>query len=114
MTAISRLRTVLGTGRRDELTWSVAEPLAPDRLLLATLLLSRGQPREAIAAAAIFDHQAPIVFLPYLPASLALRRRAAASFGEEAEARRYEDRLTALGTGRRSASTSPSPSGEAP
>ena len=114
VTAISRLRTVLGTGRRDELTWSVAEPLAPDRLLLATLLLSRGQPREAIAAAAIFDHQAPIVFLPYLPASLALRRRAAASFGEEAEARRYEDRLTALGTGRRSASTSPSPSGEAP
>ncbi len=112
--AIGRLRTVLGTGRRNELDWGVAEPLAPDRLLLASLLSARGQPREAIAVAAVFDHQAPIVFLPYLPASLALRSRAAIALDGAVEARRYEARLAALGARRQSEDSSPSPSGEAP
>ena len=99
--AITRLRATLGAGRREEVDWALGESLAPDRLLLAELLLARGAPREAIATATIFDHPAPITFLPYLPASLVLRRRAALALGREGEARRYEERLAALGDGPR-------------
>jgi len=112
--AISGLRAALGTGKREELDWGLGESLAPDRLLLADLLLARGRPQEAIAIAAIFDHQAPIVFLPYLPASLTLRRRAALALGEEREARRYESRLASLGTSHRLGNASPSSIPEAP
>jgi len=95
--AIAGLRPALAAGRPEQLGWDLGEPLASDRLLLAELLLARGQVREAISAAAIFDQQEPIAFLPYLPASLSLRRRAALALGQDTEARRYERRLTALG-----------------
>lgn len=97
--AIQRLRVALSAGRREALDWDVGESLAADRLLLAELLLARGQPGEAMSAAAVFDHQAPAVFLPFLPASLGLRHRAALAMGREAEARRFQDRLVALGQG---------------
>jgi serine/threonine protein kinase len=95
--AIGRLRPALGLGRKDVLNWSLGESLAPDRLLLAELLLARGQPAEAIAVAGVFDHQAPAVFLPFLPASLMLRQRAALTLGRKSEARRFQERLVALG-----------------
>lgn len=95
--ALPRLRTVLGTGRREELDWDPGESLAPDRLVYAELLLAHGQPQQAIWAAAVFDHQAPAAFLPFLPASLSLRRRAALALGRGEEARRYDARLAALG-----------------
>jgi serine/threonine-protein kinase len=112
--AIAGLRPALGAGRREHLDWDLGEPLASDRLLLAELLLARGQLREAISAAAIFDHQAPIVFLPYLPASLELRRRAALALGQKDEARKYESRLAALGRDTQLGSDSPTSTPEGP
>ena len=95
--AIARLRPALSVGRRDALDWNVGESLAADRLLLAELLLARRMPAEAIAVAGLFDHQAPVVFLPFLPASLVIRRQAALALGRTAEARRFQERLLALG-----------------
>jgi tetratricopeptide (TPR) repeat protein len=113
-TAIAHLRAALPNGRRDILDWDLGEPLASDRLLLARLLLARGFPREALAAAAVFDHPAPIVFLPYLPASLAVRRRAALALGQSALARSFEARLARLGRRDVVAEDSSHPSGGAP
>jgi tetratricopeptide (TPR) repeat protein len=98
-TAIEQLRHGLSAGRREKLDWDVGESLAADRLLLAELLLSRGQAAEAMSVAAVFDHPAPAVFLPFLPASLTLRQRAALALGDEKQARLLHDRLMALGHG---------------
>lgn len=112
--AIDRLRGAFATAPRGGLDWGVGESLAPDRLLLAQLLLARGQLREAISAAAIFDHPAPVAFLPYLPASLTLRRQAALTLGQQSEAGRYESRLAGLGKQHPPGSASPSSTPEAP
>jgi hypothetical protein len=97
--AIEQLRDVMGTGRREKLDWDVGESLAAERLLLAELLLTSGQAVEAMAVAAVFDHPSPAVFLPFLPASLTLRRRAAVALGDQEKARLFERRLDALGHG---------------
>ena len=113
--AIGRLRPALSVGQRRTLDWDLGESLAPDRLLLAELLLARGQPAEAMSAAGVFDHQAPAVFLPFLPASLALRSRAAVALGRADDARRFQERLVALGQGGTLAhDSSLSPNMEAP
>jgi tRNA A-37 threonylcarbamoyl transferase component Bud32 len=112
--AIGRLRAALSVGRRDDLDWGVGESLAPDRLLLANLLLAGGQPREATSVAALFDQPAPAAFLPYLPASLTLRHRAALAMGRDNEARIYERRLASLGKTSLSGEGSPSSTAEAP
>jgi len=96
--AIEMLRAGLGRGRRESLSWDLSESAAADRLLLAELLLARGEPAAAGAVAAMFDHPAPVAaFLPFLSSSLVLRRRAAVALGNQHEARRFEDRLMALG-----------------
>ena len=56
----------------------------------------------------------PAVFLPYLPASLELRRRAAEALGDSREAREYAERLAALGANQRLAFVTPSSTPEAP
>ncbi len=106
--AIDQLRTVLQSAPQADLDWGIGASLAPDRLLLAQLLLASGKPRQAVWVAGVFDHAVPAVFLPFLPASLELRRQAAESLGETREAREYADRLAALG------SLNPSPTSEAP
>lgn len=112
--AIAGLGSALGVGRRDALEWSVGESLAADRLLLAELLLARRRPSEAMAVAGLFDHPAPAAFLPFLPASLALRRQAALALGRAGEARGFQERLLALGQGAGRADDSPSSTVEAP
>jgi hypothetical protein len=113
--AIRGLRAGLGVGRRELLEWDVGESLAPERLLLARLLLASGQPEEAIAVAAAFDHPAPAAFLPFLPVSLTLRRQAALQAGRREEAKRYQVRLEALGQAEDQArESSLSPHAEAP
>jgi tetratricopeptide (TPR) repeat protein len=112
--AITRLRAVLGAVVQDNLDWGVGQSLAPERWLLAELLLALGQPREAISAAATFDDPVPAVFLPYLPVSLSLRRRAAEALGQGSEARRYQSRLAALGASHQSGSPAPSTAREKP
>ena len=111
---IAALQAVLGSGPQLDLDWSVGASLAPDRLLLARLLLARGQRREAIRSATVFDHPRPVAFLPFLPTSLQLRQSAAESLGEAREARAYADRLAALGATQRLAFVAPSSTREAP
>jgi hypothetical protein len=94
--ALAQLRSVLAFGRRDALEWDLAEPLAGERLLVAEVLLQQGRGREALTAASVFDHQQPIAFLPYLPASLRLRLRAAEML-HSTDAMRYRERLRRLG-----------------
>lgn len=112
--AVGRLRRLLETARQSDLDWGISQSLAPDRLLLAQLLLARGEPGEAIAVAAVFDHPVPAVFLPFVPASLELRRRAAVAMGQEHQARGYIDRLAALGATHQAGSVSLSSTAEAP
>jgi hypothetical protein len=112
--AVRMLRTLLTSVPQSDLDWGLGKALAPDRLLLARLLLAQRQLREAIQAADVFDHPVPVVFLPYLPASLVLRRQAAEALGETREAREYADRLTALGASQHLAVVPPSSTPEAP
>jgi hypothetical protein len=115
MAAETGLRAALAVGRRDVLDWDVSESLAPERLLLAELSLARGQPAAAMAIAGIFDHPAPIVFLPFLPASLAIRRDAALALGHRHDAELFNARLVALGhTGNPAPGSSPSGKAEVP
>jgi hypothetical protein len=59
--------------------------------------LERDRPQEAIAVAASFDHPAPAMFLPVLPASLTLRREASLALGQRGWASTFEKRLARLG-----------------
>ncbi len=114
-TAEIGLRAAIAVGRRDVLDWDVSESLAPERLLLAELSLARGRPAAAIAIAGAFDHPTPVVFLPFLPASLAIRREAALALGRERDAQRFHARLVALGhTGDVASGSSPSAKAEVP
>jgi hypothetical protein len=82
---------------RDSLLWLYFEPLAPDRLTLARLLLATGRPAEALAHASAFDHQQPVVFLAFLRPSLELRAQAAERLGNTTRAAAFRARLRALG-----------------
>jgi eukaryotic-like serine/threonine-protein kinase len=77
--------------------WNVALPRGLDRLVLARLLVIRGQVRRAISIADVFDSSGPSVYLLYLPSSLELRAHAAQALGEPALAARYQARISALG-----------------
>jgi hypothetical protein len=112
--AIARLRELLALAPQADLDWGLGASLGPSRLLLARLLLARGQPRDALVAAGVFDHPVPIVFLPFLPASLELRRRAAEQLGQAGEARTYAARLAALGATEQLGSAPRSSTPEAP
>ncbi|MEB3323433.1 MAG: hypothetical protein VKI81_11470, partial [Synechococcaceae cyanobacterium] len=81
----------------NDLQWRLSEPLALEKMLLAELLLSQGEYQRAIEAAGLFDHRQPVMFLPYLAKSLAVRLRAAESLGETRLAGLYRQRLLALG-----------------
>ncbi|MBI3983060.1 MAG: protein kinase [Gemmatimonadetes bacterium] len=95
--AIARLRSLRPNVPSDSLTWSLWESLPVERLKLARLLLARGEHAEALRVAAAFDHQQPIVYLPFLPASLALRLQAAQALGRSQLASTYRIRLLKLG-----------------
>lgn len=94
--ALRRLSALPVVAPRDSLSWEYFEPLATDRLTLATLLLQRGRPADAIAQASAFDHQEPVAFLPFIRPSLELRARAAEQLGQGAVAARFRARLRAL------------------
>jgi serine/threonine-protein kinase len=61
----------------DLLEWGLVEPLPIERLRLAGLVLARKDFAEAGRIAAVFDHPAPVAFLPFIPAVREVRRRAA-------------------------------------
>ena len=96
--AIRRFDALRPTARRDGLLWELTEPLSVEYLLLARLRLARGQPDEALKAAAIFDHPQPVLFLSFLGESLRLRLEAANAMGRSREAEEYRRRLAGLAT----------------
>lgn len=95
--AIRLLRSIRVDGAPGEVTWGLWYPMATERLALARALLSRGRYAEAISAANAFDHPQAMVNLIFLPASLTVRVMAAEGLHDEALAKRFRDRLSALG-----------------
>jgi tetratricopeptide (TPR) repeat protein len=94
--ALLVLRRAAPVGTPSDIGWGLWESLPNERLELGRLLLARGFPQEALRAAESFDHQAPLVNLIFLPASLALRAEAAEQLGRRAEASLFKARLAAL------------------
>jgi tetratricopeptide (TPR) repeat protein len=80
----------------DALEWGLAEPMAVERMVMAQFALGRGDFAEAHRDAEMFDHPAPIAFLPYLPESLDIRMRAAQGMGRPDLVARYKARLRQL------------------
>jgi serine/threonine-protein kinase len=102
-TALLHLEAMAPAARWNELAWSLWEPLGAERLLLAELVLERGDPGRALRIASTFDAPGPMAYLLYLPKSLAVRARAADALGREELSARYRTRLAALdgsGSGR--------------
>jgi tetratricopeptide (TPR) repeat protein len=85
------------TAEADSLDWSLGLSLAAERLQLARLLFARGRYADAHDVATIFDHQGPVLYPAFLPASLELRYQAALARGWSEAAARYRQRLVDLG-----------------
>ncbi|MEX2181572.1 MAG: serine/threonine-protein kinase [Gemmatimonadaceae bacterium] len=94
--AIRRLEALRPTARRDQLTYDFFEPLAVERMLLAELLMARGEYQRALDVAAVFDHPEPSLFVNFLPRSLAVRASAADSLQRRAQAAAYRLQLRQL------------------
>jgi serine/threonine-protein kinase len=97
--ALEQLRALVPTADDGTaLVWNPWEALGGERLLLARLLLARGEARAALQMASNFDAPSPVTYLPYLPASLELRIEAAERLGDRKLAERLRSRQTMLET----------------
>jgi hypothetical protein len=95
--ALEQLRRLVPT--TDDwgaLTWYPWEALGAERLLLARLLLARGEALAALQVASNFDAPSPVTYLPYLPASLVVRIEAAERLGDGKLAERLRHRQAML------------------
>ena len=95
--ALEQLRGLVPTADDGTaLAWNPWEALGGERLLLARLLLARGEARGALQVASNFDAPSPVTYLPYLPASLELRIEAAERLGDRKLAERLNRRRLVL------------------
>jgi len=95
--AIRQLRALTPTATsHQDLAWEPWESLGGERLLLARLLLARGQAAGALEVASGFDSPVPVSYLMYLPASLSVRVQAAEQLGDTRLALAGRARLAAL------------------
>jgi len=83
------------TGPRDHLFWDMDLSLPGERLLLAELLLARGEYERAISVAGGFEAR-PIVYLLYMRRSLEIRAEAAEAVGDKGQASEFRARLAEL------------------
>jgi tetratricopeptide (TPR) repeat protein len=81
----------------EDLQWGYAQSFPAERQSLAALLFARGRFQDALDVSANFDHPTPTVYVAFLPASLALRHRAAQALARPQQAERYRSRLVGLG-----------------
>jgi hypothetical protein len=95
--AIQGLLGLRPSAPRVDMAWGLWESLGSERLLLAELLMARGEYALALRIADGFDHPQPAIYLVYLPASLALRARAGERLGRPRLAEEFGHRLLALG-----------------
>jgi fermentation-respiration switch protein FrsA (DUF1100 family) len=91
-----RLSALAPVGPPVEIGWRPWEPLAGEWLELARLRLAQGDNEGALRVASVFDHAQPIAYLPYVPASLAIRARAAKALGRPVLTEQFSRRLSAL------------------
>jgi serine/threonine protein kinase len=80
----------------DQLEWDLSQPLPLERLLIARGALARDDPESAIRYATVFDHPAPVAYLPFVAASLDVRLEAAHRLGRRDLVGRFERRLARL------------------
>jgi tRNA A-37 threonylcarbamoyl transferase component Bud32/tetratricopeptide (TPR) repeat protein len=95
--ALAELAALAPDTTRSPLTWNPWESLGGARLLRARLLFAAGRYAESYRIASELDAPDPVPYVMYLPASLALRVRAAEQLGNHAAAALLRRRLTALG-----------------
>jgi tetratricopeptide (TPR) repeat protein len=95
--AIAMFEALRPQARKDSIAWTYGEALAVERLVLARLLLAGRRYEDAVDIATTFDHPAPIVHLPLLAASLAVRYVGAAASDQVRLADRFRERLLGLG-----------------
>jgi hypothetical protein len=95
-TAIARFKGLSMTALGDSLEWKWSTSLPVERLTLAQLQLAIGAPEDALSTVSVFDHPGPLVFLPFLPESLAIRYRASERLGLREQAETYLERLRAM------------------
>jgi tetratricopeptide (TPR) repeat protein len=95
--ARERLLALRPAANRIYMSWGLWQSLAAERMALAEILLARGEASRAIDIASGFDHFEPVVYLLYLPRSLALRYRAATKLGRSDMAKQYGERLKRIG-----------------
>jgi hypothetical protein len=87
-------------GVTADVAWNVQSARAGERLLLARALAARGDYRQAIDVASVFDSMSQLAHLLYLPSSLELRESAARALHDGALAEGLRVRLAALHGGR--------------
>jgi hypothetical protein len=95
--ALSALSALRPQAPRSALSYEFAAALPVESIERARILLHRRRFEEAIAAATIFDHSEPIVFLPFVAESLAIRLRAARALRRSDAVSDYTERLIRLG-----------------
>ena len=94
--AIKELLALEPTARRNDITWMPWESLGAERMMLAELLLARGNARRAIDVATLIDAPEPAAYLYWLRFSLQLRVRAADQLHDARLAKSYRARLAQL------------------
>jgi hypothetical protein len=94
--AIKELEALKPTARRIDITWQPWESLGAERMMLAELLLARGDARRAIDVATLIDAPEPAAYLYWLRSSLQLRVRAADQLRDARLAKSYRARLSQL------------------
>ncbi len=96
--ATAKLRRLLLLPRNGPTYWwDNAGSFGAERMLLARVMLARGEYREALEISQVFDSRS-IVFAPFVPASLALREQAASKMGNSVMAASLRARQTSLTT----------------
>ena len=95
--ALDKLERLRPRGLRGWIYWSLWYGIGFERLLLAELLLARGDYERAYRIGEEFDRSAPVPYQALLPRSLVLRERAARALGRTDLVTRTRDRLAELG-----------------
>jgi tetratricopeptide (TPR) repeat protein len=78
------------------LEYGLVEPLAGERMVLAESALARRDFGDALRITSVFDHPAPVAYLPFLPQALAVRLQAARGLDRQDLVREYQDRMRQL------------------
>ncbi len=94
--AVRKFRDIRFNVPADVLDWGLVEPLATERLVLAESALARRDFGEALQITGVFDHPAPVAYLPFLPQALSIRLQAARGLDQRDLVDRYQSRMRAL------------------